>query len=157
MRLMSCGGVQAEAIESEWREGCADNLLRLSLLHAATARAGHPLRSFAWGNRASLLDAPAAAGALRMLSLWCGHWCKRAAVQEAAAWCRYAGLSSCASSSTQGAARRCAPGNAKVSGLCFNGLMCSPCICHTLRAPTVHDLDSIQKCEVPQASKCIRR
>ena len=54
---------QVSAIESEFARTKNSDSARLDELLCRAARpAGHPLGGFAWGNRASLVDEPAAAG-----------------------------------------------------------------------------------------------
>ena len=49
-------------MESEFEQASQSDGARLLQVQSHTARAGHPMTQFSWGNRASLVDAPAAAG-----------------------------------------------------------------------------------------------
>jgi nardilysin len=53
---------EVRAVDSEFKSALQSDAARLQALRAATAAEGHPARKFAWGDRRSLADGPAAAG-----------------------------------------------------------------------------------------------
>jgi nardilysin len=55
-------GREVSAVDNEFSGVLQSDGCRLAQLRAHTASAGHPFARFAWGNRASLADGPAAAG-----------------------------------------------------------------------------------------------